>query len=109
MTQQHIEEGKTLAIVSYFTFVGLIIAIIKNQTPKNEFTSFHIRQMLGLVLLLIFSNVTEKYVNSWLGTFLWFGTFLFWVYGFINAIQGETKIVPFFGKLFQDWFANIGK
>lgn len=109
MTQNEIQEGKTFAIVAYLTFIGLIIAIIKNINPKNPFTSFHIRQMLGLILLLLFSNLTEKYVNSMLGTVLWFGTFLFWVFGLINAVKGDTKLVPFFGKLFQDWFANIGK
>ncbi|MEW4924073.1 hypothetical protein [Algibacter sp. 2305UL17-15] len=109
MTEHDIKEGKTFAIVSYFTFVGLIIAIIKNLNLKNPFTAFHIRQMLGLILLLIFSNVTEKYVNSLLGTILWFGTFIFWIFGLINAINGDTKLVPFFGKLFQEWFANIGK
>lgn len=109
MTNKDIEEGKTFAIVAYFTFVGLIIAIIKNLNPKNPFTAFHVRQMLGLILLLLFSNLTEKYVNSWLGTILWFGTFIFWLFGLINAIKGEAKLLPFFGKLFQDWFANIGR
>lgn len=109
MTNQDIQEGKTLAIVSYFTFVGLIIAIIQNLNKKNPFTAFHSRQMLGLILLLIFSNVTEKYVNSWLGTLFWFATFIFWVFGLINAINGEAKLAPFFGKLFQDWFSNVGK
>ncbi|MFD2726396.1 DUF4870 domain-containing protein [Hyunsoonleella rubra] len=109
MTQQEIQEGKTFAIVAYITFIGLIVAIIKNLNQKNPFTAFHVRQMIGLVLLLIFSNLTEKYVNSWLGTMLWFGTFILWVYGIITAVRGEAKLIPFFGKLFQEWFQNIGK
>lgn len=108
MTQPDIEQGKTLAIVSYFTFVGLIIATIMNLEKKNPFTALHVRQMLGLILLLIFSNVTEKYVNSWLGTFFWIITFVFWVYGLITAFKGEVKLIPFLGELFQKWFANIG-
>lgn len=109
MTNQDIKEGKTFATVAYFTFIGLIIAIIQNLNKKNPFTAFHCRQMLGLILMLIFSNITEKYVNSWLGTAFWFVTFVYWVYGLITAINGETKLVPYLGKLFQDWFANIGK
>lgn len=109
MTRQDIEQGKQLAIISYITFIGLIYAIIKNLDKKNPFVAFHTRQMLGLILLLLFSNTTERYVNSWLGTILWFGTFIYWLYGIISAAKGETKLVPFFGKLFQDWFANIGK
>ena len=109
MTEQDIKQGKTLAIVSYFTFIGLIIAIIQNLNKKNPFTALHCRQMLGLILLLIFSNITEKYVNSLLGTILWFITFGFWSFGLISAIKGDTKLIPFIGKLFQDWFINIGK
>ncbi|KJD33021.1 hypothetical protein PK35_08620 [Tamlana nanhaiensis] len=109
MTNQDIQEGKTLGIVAYLTFIGLIISIFQNTNKKNPFIAFHCRQMLGLILMLIFSNVTEKYVNSWLGTACWCITFAFWIYGLINASKGETKLTPYLGKLFQDWFANIGK
>lgn len=109
MIEQDIEEGKKLATIAYITFIGLIYSMIKNLDKKNPFVAFHTRQMLGLILLLLFSNTTERYVNSLFGTVLWFGTFIYWIYGISNAIKGETKLVPFFGKLFQDWFANIGK
>ena len=79
-----------------------------NLQKKNPFVYFHIRQMLGLILILIFSNVTEKYVNSLLGTILWAVTFVLWIIGLISAIKGEAKPIPFLGELFQKWFANIG-
>ena len=107
MNEQTIQEGKTLAIVSYLTFVGLIISIVLNLEKKNPFTFFHIRQMLGLVIMLIFSNLVEKYVNSWLGTAFWFITFLSWLYGFYWSLKGKVKLIPFLGTLFQDWFKNI--
>lgn len=109
MTEETIKEGKTLAIVCYFTFVGLIIGIIMNLEKKNPFVWFHARQMLGLILLLIFSNITEKYVNSWLGTSFWIFTFVYWLFGLYTAIKGETKLAPFFGELFQNWFSSLGK
>lgn len=107
MTEQTIQEGKTLAIVSYFTFVGLIIAIFMNLEKKNAFIFFHIRQMLGLIIMLIVSNVVEAYVNSWLGTILWGVTFVSWIYGLYCAIKGEVRPIPYVGTLFQDWFKNI--
>ncbi|OMP30637.1 DUF4870 domain-containing protein [Mangrovimonas sp. DI 80] len=107
MTEQTIKEGKTLAIVSYMTFVGLIIAIIMNLEKKNPFTSFHIRQMLGLILMLLVSNVSEQYINSWLGTVLWTITFVSWLFGLYNAIQGSDKPIPVVGEYFQEWFRNI--
>ena len=107
MQEQTVEEGKTWAIVSYFTFVGLIIAIIMNLEKKNPFTFFHIRQMLGLIILLIFSNLVEKYVHSWLGTVFWIVTFVCWLYGLVGAIQSKTNVIPVLGPIFQDWFKNL--
>lgn len=107
MTNQTIQEGKTLAIVSYFTFVGLIIAIIMNLEKKNSFTFFHIRQMLGLIILLIFSNLVEKYVHSWLGTTFWIVTFVCWLFGLYTAIKGTSEPIPLIGAKFQDWFKNL--
>lgn len=107
MNNQTIEEGKTLAIVSYFTFVGLIIAIIMNLEKKNPFTTYHVRQMLGLIIMLIFSNLVEKYVNSWLGTAFWGITFISWIYGLYCAIRGKDEPIPVIGLIFQDWFKNI--
>jgi len=107
MTEKEIEEGKNLAIVSYLTFVGLIIAFIMNLEKRNSFTFFHARQMLGLILMLLVSNVSEKYINSWLGTIFWVVTFVCWLYGIYTAFKGEDKPIPVLGELFQQWFRNI--
>lgn len=106
-TQNTIKEGKVLAIVSYFTFIGLLIAIVMNLEKRNPFTSFHIRQMFGLIIMLIISNVTEKYVDSWLGTIFWIITFISWIYGLYYAVYGEYKEIPYIGGKFQQWFKNI--
>jgi uncharacterized membrane protein len=106
-SQETIRQGKTLAIVSYLTFVGLLIALILNLEKKNPFTSFHIRQMFGLIIMLIVSNVTEKYIDSWLGTSFWIITFVCWLYGLFYALQGKYKEIPYLGSKFQEWFRNI--
>lgn len=107
MQNSVIKEGKTLAIVSYFTFIGLILAIIMNLEKRNPFTLFHIRQMLGLIIMLIFSNLVEKYVNSLLGTAFWIITFASWLFGLVQAIKEEYKPIPIIGEKFQEWFKNI--
>ncbi|HLV69586.1 MAG TPA: hypothetical protein VKY34_02680 [Xanthomarina sp.] len=107
MTEQTIQEGKTLAIVSYITFVGLIIAIIMNLEKRNPFVFFHVRQMLGLIIMLIFSNLVEAYVNSWLGTSFWIITFVCWLFGLFYAAKGEARPIPVIGEKFQEWFRNI--
>lgn len=107
MKNPTISAGKTLAIICYLTFIGLIIAIIMNLEKRNAFVFFHIRQMLGLILLLIFSNLVERYVNSLLGTAFWIITFSGWVIALISAINGQYKPLPVFGEKFQEWFKNI--
>lgn len=107
MNEHDIQEGKTLAIVCYLTFVGLIIAIIMNLEKRNPFTYFHARQMLGLIIMLLVSNVTEKYISSWLGTSFWIITFACWVYGLYTASRGENKPIPVIGEHFQEWFRKI--
>lgn len=102
-----IKDGKTLAIVSYLTFIGLIIAIIMNLEKRNPFTLFHIRQMFGLMIMLIFSNLVEQYVNSLLGTAFWIISFACWLFAIYYAIKEEYKLIPVFGKKFQEWFRNI--
>lgn len=101
MKNQNYNTNKTWAIISYFTFIGLIVAIIMNLEKRNPFTSFHIRQMLGLILMLLVSNITEAYINSWLGTVLWIVTLVCWLYGLFTAIQGQTKPLPVLGDKFQ--------
>ena len=48
---ENIDKSKNTAIVAYLTIIGSIIAIFMNQEEnKSEFSSFHIRQALGLFL-----------------------------------------------------------
>ena len=42
-------DAKSRGIVAYITLIGWIIAIATND-PKDKFASFHIRQMLGLLI-----------------------------------------------------------
>lgn len=108
MDNATVEEGKTTAIIAYITVIGFIIAIVMNSTKKNEFAAFHIRQMLGLVLLglsiSILSAIADIYILSLL---LQIGLIVLWVIGLVSAIQGETKPVPLLGEQFQEWFASV--
>ena len=108
MENQTVKEGKSMAIISYFWWIGLIIAFIMNNSKRNTFASFHIRQMIGLLLLNVGVSLIYKYVGSSIGMLLGLGTFVLWVIGLIGAFQGEEKRVPLIGDLFQDWFKGIG-
>jgi len=107
MENQTINEGKTIAIISYITWVGTLIAFIMNNDKRNLFASFHIRQAIGLALFsLVNAFVITKY-NVWASGAIGLGLLILLIIGVIGAIQGEEKKIPLFGDLFQDWFKGI--
>lgn len=102
-----VKEGKTLAVVCYFTFIGLLIGITMNMEKRNEFVFFHARQMIGLLIMLAASNISEKYVDSIFGTILYFITFAAWFYSLIGALRGKYQLIPYLGATFQEWFKTL--
>lgn len=103
-----INDPKVIAIISYLTVVGWLIAFILNN-PKSEFASFHLRQSLGLIVAVVAIRVV-MYVPflGWVaGIVAAIGTFILWVIGFISAVEGRKKRVPFLGDYFQEWFAGL--
>jgi len=96
-----VEEGKTMAIIAYLTWIGLIIAIVMNLEKKNEFAKFHIRQSL---LLMIVGFVAWIPIVGWILGLL---ALVAWIMGLIYAIKGEQKEVFLFGKYAQEWFKSI--
>ena len=108
MNNQTVIEGKTVAIISYITWFGPLVAFIMNKDKKNAFAAFHIRQMVGLSLFsLANSFIVARYTGYWVYGSINFLLFVLWIIGFIGALQGEEKKIPFLGDLFQDWFKGI--
>lgn len=102
------QEGKMIAIASYITIIGLIIAFVLNNDKRNSFVSFHIRQNVGIfALYLVNILVLTRFVGPQIVVLVGIGTFILWIIGLIGAIKGEEKSVPLFGDLFQEWFKSI--
>ena len=103
-----IEEGKNIAIVSYITIIGSVIALIMNSEKKNVFAYFHIRQSLGIFLTFFAFGYFIGYFDSWMITSaFWVFIFILWVYGFLGALEGKMRIVPIVGELYQKLFKGI--
>ncbi|WP_299670845.1 hypothetical protein [uncultured Polaribacter sp.] len=102
------KEGKTAAIISYISIIGTLIAFVLNKDKRNYFTSFHIRQNIG-INILYFANqwIVYEYIGKTVGWI--FGVFIFvlWIVGFIGVLKSEDKLVPVLGEKFQEWFKNI--
>ncbi|WOD44088.1 hypothetical protein [Hwangdonia lutea] len=110
MTQQEIEEGKTMAIVSYITIIGTIIAYFMNNDKKNIFTSFHVRQALGLWLTYFILAWVVSAVNSWFATLgFWVFFSVLFIYALISAVSGKSQEIPLVGAFYQKIFSNLGR
>ena len=108
MENQTVNEGKTAAIISHLWIIGLIIAFFMNNSKKNSFTSFYIRQMIGLNLIQILNGwVIYKFLGITAGAIVSLIVLVLWVISLIGAVKGEEKLVPAVGVQFQDWFKNI--
>ncbi|MFT6065121.1 MAG: putative membrane protein [Paraglaciecola sp.] len=108
MENTTVNEGKTAAIISHFWVIGLIIAFVMNTSKKNYFTSFYIRQMIGLNLIqFINSAIIYKYIGGTAGWIVGVLVIILWVLSLFSAIKGEEKEIPYVGEYFQKWFNGI--
>jgi len=107
MENQTVKDGKTTAIISYIWWIGLVIAFFMNNSTKNSFASFHIRQSLGLNLFSLAAGLVSTYISGMLGWIIGVVAFIFWIIALIGAIQGEEKKVPLLGDQFQEWFKSV--
>ena len=100
-------NGKTVAILSYFWWIGLLIAFIMNNQKRTYLGTFHIRQAMGLSLLSFAIGLIAKYANGSIASILFMGLFVLWVIGLLSAIKEEEKPVPLVGEKFQELFKTL--
>ncbi len=109
-------DGKTIGIISYFTWIGWIIAFVMYGNNKSQLAIYHIRQSLFLHILTIIIWILRfilLYIPFigwalWWATWLLFiGLFVLWLIGLIAAINGEEKPIPLLGKTAQQMLAGI--
>lgn len=116
-------EDKTVAIVSYLTLIGFIVAIIIHSNKKTKLGAYHLRQSLGFILTMIAVSFAigivvfiialipfVHFVLVILVPLLWLGFvgggFVLWLMGLMAAINGQQKPMPVVGELYQNWFGT---
>jgi uncharacterized membrane protein len=103
------KEAKNIAIISYITIVGLIIAFVMNSDKKHEFASYHIYQSLGLGLTsLAIGFIGIIPIIGWIINILGVFVLLYmWIMGLVNATNEKQKPIPILGKKYEEWFKNV--
>ncbi len=109
-------ESKTIALISYLTIIGWIIAFVMNGNNKTSLALFHLRQSAFLMLLAVglytiqFFLLFIPHIGWMLSTLfgiLGLGLFILWIMGLITAINGEEKPLPVFGNRIQQLLSSI--
>lgn len=102
-------EDKTVAILSYVTLIGFIIAVILHSSKKTRLGAFHLRQSLGLWITAIACWVVCSIIPviGWIAIpFVTLGVLILAVIGLIAAANGQLKPVPLLGDKYEKWFAG---
>lgn len=102
-------QDKTIAIVAYLTVIGLVVALVMNNEKKDPFSTFHIRQSLGLVLTSIaLSLINVIPILGWIVSLIGAFVLLYmWVVGLLNAVNGREKPVPILGEKYKEWLKSV--
>ena len=106
-------DGKTIAIISYLTWIGWIIAFVIHNNNKTQIGAYHLRQSLALMILGILVYIVQimllfiPFLGWAIAVLLWIGLVVLWVLGLIAAINGEEKPAPVIGSPAQSIFSGI--
>src|SRR5437016_3110016 len=82
-------EDKTVAILSYITLIGFVVAVVLNSNKKTRLGAFHLRQVLGFFLTGIACAVCQFIlifipILGWLAIFaIWCSMLVLWLLGLI--------------------------
>ncbi len=112
------DQGKIVAILSYCTLIGLIIALVLNADTKNksELGIFHLRQALGLYITgfsMMIASIILVFIPilGWILAILinlcYIGLLVFLILGIISAINSEKKALPLVGSFYQNLLKGI--
>lgn len=101
---------KTISVAAYLTPVGWVVAYIAKSLNaiSDSFVVFHLRQGLGLNIVMFLLWILFKFVRLWLVEQLVIVVVvLSMVYGAVSAYNGTRKPQLFVGRLFDRWFRFI--
>lgn len=96
--------GKTMAVVAYLTFIGMLIAYFINKDNRHEFATWHIKNMFGLLILLFIAIALQSYA---IGFYVYWTSVVLWIISLIMALFNQKRGIPFLSDKFQTWFTFL--
>jgi uncharacterized membrane protein len=87
---------KLVAVISYFTVIGWCIALLLYSNNRSSFSTFHLRQSLGLALTAAVLSFIP--LIGWAMSVV---VFIIWLMEIYYALIGEKHLVPWLGEYFQ--------
>jgi uncharacterized membrane protein len=105
-------EDRTVAILTYLTLIGFIVAIVIHSSKKTTLGAFHLRQGLGLLvsgIALGIGGFVLAFIPfvGWIALMAaWVGFLVLWLMGLIAAVNGQQKPMPVLGEHYQKWFSG---
>jgi uncharacterized membrane protein len=116
VSQQDIDSGKTMAILSYIpiALVGLIVSIIAVSQKNNAFSLYHAKQALTLYICAIGASICcAPLLFVCIGfpmlIAVQVAAIVLCVLGIVNANAGQCKPLPVIGPFADKWFGKIQK
>ena len=105
--QTNANNSKALAIITYITLIGWIIAFALNNKQKNLLVSYHQRQSLGIQLIYFSTAFLISLTTLANLQVLFLGVFILMIIGISNARNQKMKPLPMVGNYFEKWFESI--
>ena len=96
MNSEVLGTTKLFAIIGYLTLFGWLIAIVLHDKYKSTFTTFHLRQSLGLIITGALLALVPL-----IGWLMNIAVFFLWLYAVYYASKGQQETVPFLGTFHQ--------
>ena len=116
ISQQEIDSGKTMAILSYLPIgpIGLIVAIVCVATKNNTYSLYHAKQALALficaaILYVCCIPLVFICIGVPLMIIVGLAALVLCILGMINASGGQMKPLPVVGQFADKWFGKIQK
>lgn len=104
-------NNKTVAILSYVTLIGWLIAYFGGKDKADDFAKYHLKQGLGLIIFSVFLSIILQVLMSithiYALSYISFISFALLIIGIINASNGVKKPLPLIGGFFESKFSFI--